>query len=117
MSSFTQHSVPLQTSLCISSGCTSLSEVMCRHCNEQYCYLCFMCHRKYLMDDMQAISAQMSVNRQEGISEVAAFINKQAKDGHEQAKKLVHDAINRIIQASQNISIYIETRRQAKVLN
>jgi hypothetical protein len=76
-----------------------------------------MTHRKNLLDDMQSISEQMLFNRQEGISEVVSFINKQTKDAHEQAKKLIDDAIARILKASQNISIYIENRRQAKVFS
>jgi hypothetical protein len=76
-----------------------------------------MCHRKSLIDDMESISKQMLLNRQQGISEVVSFINKQAKDAHEQAQKLVHDAIDRIVKASENISTYIETRRQAKVVH
>ncbi len=115
MSSITKRSVQFQTNLCLSSGCDQLSEVICRHCHEQYCHLCFMCHRKNLIDDMQGISEQMSFNREQGISEVVEFINKQAEDAHEQANKLVNDAINRILKASENISIYIENRRQSKV--
>jgi glutamyl-tRNA reductase len=76
-----------------------------------------MTHRKNLLDDMQSISEQMLFNRQEGISEVVSFINKQTKDAHEQAKKLIDDAIARILKASQNISVYIENRRQAKVFS
>ncbi|CAF0801170.1 unnamed protein product [Rotaria sp. Silwood1] len=115
MSPITKNSIQLQTNLCISSGCDLPSEVICRHCHKQYCQLCFMCHRKYLIDDMQLISEQMSLNRQQGISEVISFIDKQAKDAHEQAKKLVDDAIDRIIKASQNIYTYIENRRSAKL--
>ncbi|CAF1126256.1 unnamed protein product [Rotaria sordida] len=115
MASITKYSIQLQTNLCISSGCNLQSEVICRHCHEQYCHLCFMCHRKYLIDDMQSISEQMSLNRQQGISEAISFIDKQAKDAHEQAKKLVDDAIDRIIKASQNIYSYIEKRRLAKL--
>ncbi len=115
MSSTTKRSVQLQTNLCISFGCDLPSEVICRHCHEQYCHLCFMCHRKNLLDDMQSISEQMLFNREQGLSEVVSFINKQAEDAHEQAKKLVNDAINRILKASENISAYIENRRQAKV--
>jgi CRISPR/Cas system-associated protein Cas10 (large subunit of type III CRISPR-Cas system) len=67
------------------------------------------------MDDMQAISEQMSANRHQGVAEVVSFIDKQAKDAHDQAKKLVDDAIDRIVKASKNIYTYIENRRQAKV--
>lgn len=74
-----------------------------------------MCHRKNILDDMNAISEQMTMNRHQGVSEVMAFIDKQAKDAHEQAKKLVDDAIDRIVKASKNIHTYIENRRQAKV--
>jgi hypothetical protein len=74
-----------------------------------------MCHRKNLIDDMQSISNQMLTNRRDSISEVITFINKQSKDAHEQAKKLLDDAIERIVKASQNIYTYIENRRQAKV--
>ena len=64
---------------------------------------------------MSSISQQMSVNRHEGVLEVMSFIDKQAKDAHDQAKKLVDDAIDRIVKASKNIYTYIENRRQAKV--
>jgi hypothetical protein len=64
---------------------------------------------------MQFISEQMLSNREQGILEVVEFINKQTEDAHEQAKKLVNDAINRILKASENIFVYIENRRQAKV--
>lgn len=74
-----------------------------------------MCHRKNILDDMQSISEQMVNNRRQGVAEVAAFIDKQAKDAHEQAKKLVDDAIDRILKASKNIYAYIENRRLAKV--
>ncbi len=114
-SSMTKRSVQFQTNLCISSGCDQSSEVICRHCHEQYCHLCFMCHRKNIIDDMQFISEQMLSNREQGILEVVEFINKQTEDAHEQAKKLVNDAINRILKASENIFVYIENRRQAKV--
>ncbi len=115
MSSITKRSIQLQTNLCISSGCNLLSEIKCRHCHEQYCHLCFMCHRKSLINDMQSISKQMLLNRQQGISEVVSFIDKQTNDAHQQAKKLVNDAIDRILKASENISTYIENRRRAKV--
>jgi len=108
-------SVKLQTNICISSSCNLTSEVICRHCSQQYCQLCFMCHRKNIIDDMQSISEQMSTNRHQGVSEVVSFIDKQAKDAHEQAKKLVDDAIDRIVKASKNIYTYIENRRQAKL--
>ena len=108
-------SVKLQTNLCVSSSCESSSEVICRHCSQQYCQMCFMCHRKNIVDDMSAISRQMSVNRNAGVLEVVTFIDKQAKDAHDQAKKLVDDAIDRIVKASKNIYTYIENRRQAKV--
>ena len=116
MSLTSKRSVQLQTNQCISSGCNITSEVICRHCNQQYCQLCFMCHRKYLIDDMNSISEQMLLNRRQGIAEVTSFIDKQTKDAHEQAKKLIDDAIDRIIKASENIHIYIENRRQAKVI-
>jgi len=74
-----------------------------------------MCHRKSLINDMQSISKQMLLNRQQGISEVVSFIDKQTNDAHQQAKKLVNDAIDRILKASENISTYIENRRRAKV--
>jgi hypothetical protein len=74
-----------------------------------------MCHRKNILDDMQSISEQMSTNRHQGVAEVISFIDKQAKDAHEQAKKLVDDAIDRIVKASKNIYTYIENRRQAKL--
>ncbi len=115
MSSTTKHSI--LSNLCITSGCNLASEVICRHCHEQYCYLCFMCHRKTLLDDMQSISDQMLSNRQQSISEVVSFIDKQAKDGHEQAKKLIDSAIDRIIKSSENIYTYIENRRSAKVIH
>ncbi|CAF1440465.1 unnamed protein product [Adineta steineri] len=115
MSSTTKCSIQLQINPCISTGCDSTSEVICRHCHEQYCYLCFMCHRKSLLDDMQSISEQMSLNRRQGVSEVIEFINKQSKDAHDQAKKLVNDVIDRIIKASQNINTYIENRRLVKL--
>jgi len=108
-------SVKLQTNICVSSSCDLTSEVICRHCSQQYCQLCFMCHRKNIMDDMQSISEQMTTNRHQGVTEVISFIDKQAKDAHEQAKKLVDDAIDRIVKASKNIYTYIENRRQAKV--
>jgi glutamyl-tRNA reductase len=76
-----------------------------------------MCHRKTLLDDMQSISDQMLSNRQQSISEVVSFIDKQAKDGHEQAKKLIDNAIDRIIKSSENIYTYIENRRSAKVIH
>jgi transcription termination factor NusB len=113
----TMRSVKLQTNFCISSSCNSSSDVICRHCSQQYCELCFMCHRKNILDDMHSISDQMSTNRHQGVAEVISFIDKQAKDAHEQAKKLVDDAIDRIVKASKNIYTYIENRRQAKVLN
>lgn len=75
-----------------------------------------MCHRKNILDDMQSISAQMKTNRQQGMMEVLSFIDKQAKDAHDQAKKLVDDAIERIVKASKNIYTYIENRRQAKLV-
>lgn len=59
----------------------------------------------------------MTINRRQGTTEVISFIDKQAKDAHDQAKKLVDDAIDRIIKASKNIYTYIENRRQAKVIN
>jgi len=108
-------SVKLQTNICISSSCNLTSEVICRHCSQQYCQLCFMCHRKNIIDDMQSISEQMSTNRHQGVTEVISFIDKQAKDAHDQAKKLVDDAIDRIVKASKNIYTYIENRRQAKL--
>jgi hypothetical protein len=108
-------SVKLQTNICVSSSCNLTSEVICRHCSQQYCQLCFMCHRKNIIDDMQSISEQMSTNRHQGSVEVISFIDKQAKDAHEQAKKLVDDAIDRIVKASKNIYTYIENRRQAKL--
>lgn len=74
-----------------------------------------MCHRKNILDDMQSISEQMTINRRQGTTEVISFIDKQAKDAHDQAKKLVDDAIDRIIKASKNIYTYIENRRQAKL--
>jgi hypothetical protein len=108
-------SVNFQTNLCISSSCNLPSEVICRHCSQQYCQLCFMCHRKNIIDDMNSISEQMSLNRHQGVAEVISFIDKQAKDAHDQAKQLVDDAIDRIVKASKNIYTYIENRRQAKV--
>lgn len=108
-------SVKLQTNFCVSSSCHSVSEVICRHCSQNYCQLCFLCHRKNILDDMKSISEQMKNNRLQGISEVAAFIDKQAKDAHDQAKKLVDDAIDRIVKASKNIYTYIENRRLAKL--
>ncbi|CAF3417310.1 unnamed protein product [Rotaria sp. Silwood1] len=108
-------SVKLQTNLCISPSCTLTSEIICRHCSQQYCKLCFMCHRKNILDDMRSIYEQMELNRRVGAAEVMTFIDKQAKDAHEQAKKLIDDAIDRIVQASKNIYTYIENRRQAKL--
>ncbi|UJR23047.1 hypothetical protein I4U23_026073 [Adineta vaga] len=108
-------SVKFQTNFCASTSCDSTSEVICRHCSQQFCQLCFMCHRKNIIDDMNAISEQMTMNRHQGVTEVMAFIDKQAKDAHEQAKKLVDDAIDRIVKASKNIYTYIENRRQAKL--
>lgn len=108
-------SVKLQTNFCCSSSCHSVSEVICRHCSQNYCQLCFLCHRKNILDDMKSISEQMKSNRVQGISEVTAFIDKQAKDAHDQAKKLVDDAIDRIVKASKNIYTYIENRRLAKL--
>lgn len=109
-------SVKLQTNLCVSPSCDSSSIFICRHCSQQFCQLCFMCHRKNILDDMQSISAQMKTNRQQGMMEVLSFIDKQAKDAHDQAKKLVDDAIERIVKASKNIYTYIENRRQAKLV-
>lgn len=74
-----------------------------------------MSHRKNIIDDMQSISEQMTTNRRQGVNEVITFIDKQAKDAHDQAKKLVDDAIDRIVKASKNIYTYIENRRQAKL--
>ena len=74
-----------------------------------------MSHRKNIIDDMQSISEQMTTNRRQGVNEVITFIDKQAKDAHDQAKKLVDDAIDRIVKASKNIYAYIENRRHAKV--
>lgn len=116
MSSVTKHSVPLQKTLCISSGCNLFSEVICRHCHKQYCRLCFMSHRKYLITDMKSIAGQMSLNRQQSVNEVISFIDRQANDAQAQAKKLVDDAIQRIMKASENIHTYIENRRLAKVI-
>jgi glutamyl-tRNA reductase len=115
MSSTSKRSVQLQTNQCISSGCNLTSELICRHCNQQYCQLCFMCHRKYLIDDMHSISEQMLLNRRQGAGEVISFIDKQTKDAHKQARNLIDDAIDRIMKASENIYKYIENRRQAKV--
>jgi hypothetical protein len=74
-----------------------------------------MCHQKNVLDDMECVSKQMLINRKNGIAEVVSFIDQQAKDAHDQAKKLVDDAIDRIVKASKNIYTYIENRRQAKV--
>ena len=117
MLSPTKCSVQLQTNLCISSGCNHPSELICRHCHQSYCYLCFMCHRKNLLDDMQSIAKQMSNNREQGTVEVISFINQQAEDAREQAKQLIKDVIDRILKASENISRYIEQRRQVKVIS
>lgn len=76
-----------------------------------------MCHRKNILDDMRSIHEQMLANRRLGSAEVVAFIDQQAKDAHEQATKLIDDAIDRIVKASKNIHTYIENRRQAKVNN
>ena len=38
-----------------------------------------MCHRKNILDDMQSISEQMTINRRQGTTEVISFIDKQAK--------------------------------------
>lgn len=108
-------SVKSQGNVCLSPSCSLTSEVICRHCSQQYCQLCFMSHRKNIIDDMQSISDQMTTNRRQGVNEVITFIDKQAKDAHDQAKKLVDDAIDRIVKASKNIYTYIENRRQAKL--
>lgn len=100
--------------VCSSSGCQFISELLCRHCQEQYCYLCFMSHRKSLLNDMKSISDQMSHNRQQGTNEVVEFINKQAQDAHDQTTQLINDAIKRIKQRSEAIFKYIEYRRQLK---
>ncbi|CAF3032934.1 unnamed protein product [Rotaria sp. Silwood2] len=108
-------SVKLQTNLCISPSCDLISEIICRHCSQKFCKLCFMCHRKNILDDMRSMYEQMIINRRIGTAEVMTFIDKQAKDAHEQAKKLIDDAIDRIVQASKNIYTYIENRRHAKL--
>jgi len=74
-----------------------------------------MSHRKSLLNDMKSISEQMSSNRQQSVNEVAEFINRQACDAHEQATKLINDAVQRIKQRSETIFKYIEYRRQLKV--
>ena len=74
-----------------------------------------MCHRRALLADMQSMSERMQVNRRQGTAEVTSFINRQAEDARDQAKKLIDNAIDRIIKASQNITLYIENRRQTKV--
>lgn len=75
-----------------------------------------MSHRKNLLNDMQSIAKQMSMNREQGTVEVISFINQQAEDAREQAKQLIKDVIDRILKASENISRYIEQRRQIKVI-
>ena len=74
-----------------------------------------MCHRKALLADMQSMSERMQANRRQGTAEVVSFINRQAEDARDQAKNLIDNAIDRIIKASQNITLYIENRRQTKV--
>jgi hypothetical protein len=82
-------SVKLQTNICISSSCNLTSEVICRHCSQQYCHLCFMCHRKNIIDDMQSISEQMSTNRHQGVSEVISFIDNKQKMHMNKQKNLL----------------------------
>ncbi|CAF3344742.1 unnamed protein product [Rotaria socialis] len=108
-------SVKLQTKLCISPSCEGSGEIICHHCSQAYCRLCFLCHRKNVLDDMRSIHEQMSSNRRVGVAEVTTFIDQQAKDAHEHAKKLIDDAIDRIVKASKNIHTYIENRREAKL--
>ncbi|CAF0866182.1 unnamed protein product [Didymodactylos carnosus] len=108
-------SVQIQTSICVESMCSQHSEVVCRHCNQHYCYLCFMSHRRHILNEMSLIHSQMVTNRSKGVEEVVKFINKQAQDAQDQAKQLVDDAINRIMTASKNIYQYIDNRRQAKL--
>lgn len=74
-----------------------------------------MCHRKALLADMQSMSECMRTNRRQGTAEVVSFINRQAEDARDQAKSLIDNAIDRIIKASQNITVYIENRRQTKL--
>ncbi|CAF2870891.1 unnamed protein product [Rotaria sp. Silwood2] len=62
MSLIIKDSIQLQANLCTSSVCNLPSEAICCHCHKQYCHLYFMCHRKYLIDNMQSISEQMSLN-------------------------------------------------------
>lgn len=116
MLSKTKHGGKSQTTGCISSGCNLSSEVICNHCQERYCRMCFICHQKHIAIDVESISEKISLNREQGVSEVTAFIDKQAKDAHEQAQQLIDDAINRIVKASQNIYTHIENRRIAKVV-
>jgi len=104
-----------QTDICVQPMCGCHSEVICRHCSQHFCYLCIMSHRKYILYDMSSIQEQMTKNRKQGVDEVVAFIEKQAKNAHQEAKQLVDDAIERILKASKNIYSYIENRRQAKM--
>ncbi|CAF5117934.1 unnamed protein product, partial [Rotaria magnacalcarata] len=75
-------SVKLQTKLCVSPSCEDSGEIICHHCSQSYCRLCFLCHRKNVLDDMHSIHEQMSSNRRVGVAEVTTFIDQQAKDAH-----------------------------------
>ncbi|CAF1082585.1 unnamed protein product [Didymodactylos carnosus] len=103
------------TPSCAQTMCCQHPEITCRHCAQQYCYLCFMSHRTHIIDDMTSIHSQMVKNRKQGVDDIVKFIDKQAQDAKEQAKQLVDDAINRILNASKNIYQYIDNRRQTKL--
>ncbi|CAF0951126.1 unnamed protein product [Didymodactylos carnosus] len=105
----------MSSTVCTSPMCSIQSEIRCRHCDEVYCYLCFMSHRKNIFDEMMAIRKQMIEDRRQGVAEVTKFIDKQAQDAKEQAKALVDDALERLKKASENIYNYIDNRRQAKL--
>ena len=105
----------MSSNRCTSAGCDQPCELLCSHCCQSYCYLCLMCHRQSLFDEMHLLSEQMSINRQQSVVEVVSFINRQAYDAHQQAKELLDDAIKRILSARERIFSQIEKNRRTKV--
>lgn len=117
MSSSEQKSINFHTNVCCSDGCDQKGDYSCRHCSKFYCYLCFMCHRKYLAEQMRMLSEQMTLNRQQSVKEVVEFIDRQALDAQKQADDLVNEAVDRIRKLGENIHKYIDARRSVKVKN
>lgn len=115
MSLSEQNSTNFQLNICRGEGCEQSGKFKCHHCSKSYCYLCFMCHRKYLIEQMKMLSEQMTVNRRQSIEEVVEFINRQAKDAQKEAEKLVNEAIERIRELGENIHEYVDARRLVKI--